>query len=71
MQEYQTVNSGSELFIVSPKGTGFFGEVHISQYNMGKVKVGQKALIKLKSYPFEQYGMLKGTVTYLSLDKIG
>jgi hypothetical protein len=33
---------------------------------MGKVKEGQEVLIKLKSYPFEQYGMIRGTIKYIS-----
>jgi hypothetical protein len=31
-----------------------------SQNNMGKVKEGQEVLVKLKSYPFEEYGMIRG-----------
>jgi len=34
--------------------------------NMGRVKVGQEVLIKLKSYPFEEFGMLKGEIKYIA-----
>ncbi|MDB5022661.1 MAG: hypothetical protein JWP78_416 [Mucilaginibacter sp.] len=33
---------------------------------MGKVKEGQEVLIKLKSYPFEEYGMIKGRISYIA-----
>jgi len=66
VQENQTVNGNQELFIINPAGTDFFGEVYIPQYNMGKVKIGQRALIKMRSFPFEQYGLIRGTVSYIS-----
>ena len=54
LQENQNVAINQELFIVNPGNTNFFGEVQIPQYNMGKVKLGQRTLIKLRSYPFEE-----------------
>jgi HlyD family secretion protein len=33
---------------------------------MGRVKLGQEVLIKLKSYPFEEYGMIKGRIKYIA-----
>ncbi|NQX40840.1 HlyD family secretion protein [Pedobacter steynii] len=66
VQENQTVNAGQELFMINPANTDFFGEVYIPQYNMGKVKVGQRTLVKMKSYPFEQYGVIRAKVNYIS-----
>lgn len=66
VQENQTVNAGQELFIINPAGTDFFGEVYIPQYNMGNVQLGQKTLVKMRSYPFEQYGVIHGRLNYIS-----
>lgn len=66
VQENKTVAASEELFIVNPSNTDFFGEVYIPQYNMGKVRTGQRALVKMKSYPFEQYGLIRGKVSYIS-----
>ncbi|WP_293788733.1 HlyD family secretion protein [uncultured Pedobacter sp.] len=66
LQENQNVAINQPLFIVNPGNNSFFGEVQIPQYNMGKVHSGQKVLIKLKSYPFEEFGMIKGRVTYIT-----
>ncbi|MNR05393.1 Hemolysin secretion protein D, chromosomal [compost metagenome] len=66
VQENQTVNTGQELFMINPANTDFFGEVYIPQYNMGKVRVGQRTLVKMKSYPFEQYGVIRAKVNYIS-----
>ncbi|WP_158275304.1 HlyD family secretion protein [Pedobacter sp. HMWF019] len=66
IQENQTLNNNEEVFVVNPANSDFFGEVQIPQYNMGKVKAGQRALIKMRSYPFEQYGLIRGEISYMS-----
>lgn len=66
VQENQTVNANQELFMINPANTGFFGEVQIPQYNMGKVRKGQRTLVKMKSFPFEQYGLIRGKIDYIS-----
>ncbi|MNL15010.1 hypothetical protein D3C87_1359730 [compost metagenome] len=33
---------------------------------MGKVKTGQRTLVKMRSFPFEQYGLIRGKVNYIS-----
>ncbi len=66
LQENQNVNINQELFIINPGNTNFFGEVQIPQYNMGKVRLGQRTLIKLRSYPFEEYGIINGKISYIT-----
>lgn len=66
LQENQNVAVNQELFIINPGNTNFFGEVQIPQYNMGKVKVGQRTLVKLRSYPFEEYGVMNGKISYIT-----
>ncbi|WP_113653412.1 HlyD family secretion protein [Pedobacter namyangjuensis] len=66
LQENQNVALNQELFIVNPGNTNFFGEVAIPQYNMGKVSVGQKTLIKMRSFPFEEFGAINGKVSFIT-----
>lgn len=66
VQENQTVNANQELFMINPANTDFFGEVQIPQYNMGKIRQGQRTLVKMKSFPFEQYGLIRGKINYIS-----
>lgn len=66
IQENQTIAANQEIFIVNPSNRDFFGEVLIPQYNMGKVKIGQKVLVKMQSYPFEQYGLIRGKIGNIS-----
>ncbi|TDO22355.1 putative HlyD family type I secretion protein [Pedobacter duraquae] len=66
IQQNQNVGINQEIFIVNPGNTNFYGEVQIPQYNMGKIREGQKTLIKLRSFPYEQYGLVRGTLTHVS-----
>lgn len=66
VQQNQNVLAGQEIFMVNPGNSDFFGEVEIPQYNMGKIQKGEKTLVKLRSYPFEQYGTIRGRLTYVS-----
>lgn len=66
LQENQALRAGQELFFISTKQAQEFGEVAISQYNFGKVKEGQKVLIKLSGYPFHEFGMVEGRLDFVS-----
>lgn len=66
VQENDVLNPNQEVFYINPGDEQFFGEMMIPQMSMGKVKEGQQVLIKLRSYPFEEYGMLKGRIKYIS-----
>lgn len=66
IQENQQVALNQELFIINPGNTNFFGEVQIPQYNMGKVSLGQRTLVKMRSFPFEEYGVINGKVSYIT-----
>lgn len=62
IQQNQVLTSGQEVFYINPGNEAFFGEMAITQVNMGKIKEGQQVLVKLRSYPFEEYGMIRGEI---------
>lgn len=66
IQTNQMLAVNQEVFYINSGDEQFFGEMAISQNSMGKIKEGQEVLVKLKSYPFEEYGMLRGKISYLS-----
>jgi multidrug efflux pump subunit AcrA (membrane-fusion protein) len=66
IQENQVLTPGQEVFYINPGNDEFFGEMAIPQNSMGKVKEGQEVLVKLKSYPFEEYGMIRGKIKYIA-----
>ncbi len=40
--------------------------MNIPQASMGKIKEGQDVLVKLHSYPYEEYGMLRGRIHHIA-----
>ena len=66
VQENQSLSVDQEIFYISPRNSTFFGEMNIQQYNMGKVAEGQRVIIKLKSYPYEEFGVMWGKLEYIS-----
>lgn len=66
VQQNQVLQSGQDVFYINPGNNNFFGEMAIPQANMGKVKENQEVLIKLRSYPFEEYGMIRGRISTIN-----
>ncbi len=50
--ENQIVNEGDEVFTIVPERTGIMGKVILPKYGSGKVKKGEKVIIKFDNYPF-------------------
>lgn len=73
-KENQSVNSGDNIFTVIPtEEINYIGKVKAVAQNSGKLKKGQKVNIRLENYPDREFGVLKGSVEYISLipDKDG
>lgn len=67
IQENQSVTSDQELFYIgSPNTNHYVGNVNIPQDNFGKIKIGQKVIIRFNSYPSEEYGTVVGIISYIS-----
>lgn len=71
-QEYwgvnQQVNTGDVIFSILPVDiSNLVGKLIIPAQNAGKVTIGQKVLVKLDNYPYQQYGMLVGKVRNISI----
>lgn len=62
LQEGQSVKAGQELLYVLPAGAGYTGEMYVGEYNFGKVRQGQPVIVKFKSYPYQEFGVVTGSV---------
>lgn len=63
----QNIKSGDELFSVVPiQKQQFIGKCILPIFNTGKLSIGQNVNIKLDNYPYNENGMLQGTVTNIS-----
>ncbi len=64
----QFVKAGEEVMIIVPEiKQQVIGKVFMPLQNSGKVKTGQRVNIQLDSYPHQEYGMVTGEVTSISL----
>lgn len=60
--ENQFVKSGEILFSIIPEQQQFVAVVDISVRGMGKAAPGQKVVLKLADYPYQEFGTLEGQV---------
>lgn len=66
LQENQLVKTGDILFYINAGKEDYYGEILIPQASSSKVKRKQDVLIKVRSYPYQEYGYLRGKVDYIS-----
>jgi HlyD family secretion protein len=64
----QFVTTNDQVFSVIPvKPQEIIGRMRFSTTGSGKVETGQQVLIQLENFPFNEFGMLEGTITSISL----
>ncbi|HIV71078.1 MAG TPA: HlyD family type I secretion periplasmic adaptor subunit [Candidatus Aquabacterium excrementipullorum] len=62
------VTPAQSLVTIVPDGTPLIVEATLSNEDIGYVKVGQPVNIKVDTYPFQRYGTLSGTLSWVSPD---
>jgi len=60
------VTAAQNLMVVIPSGVPVEMECFVKNMDIADVFVGDKAEIKLDAYPYSKYGIVTGTVTYIS-----
>ncbi|MGB3104284.1 HlyD family secretion protein [Sphingobacterium siyangense] len=71
LQVNQTIREGQKLFYINTNNEKYYGELMLPQSAFAKVKNGQKVLVKVRSYPYEEFGYLNGNISYISDILIG
>ncbi len=66
----QVVTTGQRLMVIVPSEGPLQVEVYMSNADIGFVKVGQDATVKVDAFPFTRYGALHGVVTRIASDAI-
>ena len=64
--ENELVSAGQNLFYIIPPQSQFYVEITASQNGLGKIKPGQKVMLKVNSYPSQEFGSIVGTVNYIA-----
>ena len=66
--ENQYLPSGEVAFTVVPEESGpVMGRVSLPMARSGRVRVGQRVLVRFANYPDEEYGVVEGRVAAISL----
>ncbi len=66
----QVVDSGQEVMRIVPQDSRLEIEAYVLNQDIGFVRVGQEAVIKVESFPFTRYGSLKAKVLRIAKDAI-
>ena len=66
----QTVGSGQPLMVIVPEDGTVEIIAFIANKDIGFVEVGQKARIKIESFPYTRYGVVTGTVLRVPRDAL-
>lgn len=65
--KYNNIDKGERIFTIIPiEIKGIVGKINFPIANSGKVKVGQKVIIKLDNYLYREWGSITGTVQTIS-----
>ena len=67
ISSYQTIKQGEPIFSVLPKDNQVLAHLIVPPHGAGKIKKGQSVIIKLVSYPYQEFGKLIGKVKSISL----
>lgn len=66
--ENQFIKTGDPIISILPKNKEkLVGRMSVPATNSGKIKAGEKVLIKLDNYRFQEYGIVEGKVQNISL----
>ena len=66
----QVVTTGQQLMQLVPSGGPLEIEAYVLNTDIGFVRAGQDAVIKVNTFPFTRYGTLSGTVTKVATDAL-
>ncbi|MDL2410620.1 HlyD family type I secretion periplasmic adaptor subunit [Rhizobium calliandrae] len=66
----QVVSSGQQVMRIVPDNAPLEIEAYAENKDIGFLREGQEAIIKVESFPFTRYGTLPGTVTRVARDSI-
>ncbi|MBR0800501.1 HlyD family type I secretion periplasmic adaptor subunit [Bradyrhizobium jicamae] len=66
----QVVTIGQQLMTIVPDHADLQVEVYVTNADIGFIRVGQEAVIKLDAFPFTRFGTLHGKVISVATDAI-
>jgi hemolysin D len=62
----QVVTTGQQLIVITPTGARLQAEALVANLDIGFVRLGQEAMIKVDAFPFTRFGVLHGKVVKIA-----
>ncbi|MGO4567248.1 HlyD family type I secretion periplasmic adaptor subunit [Rhizobium sp. 2YAF20] len=66
----QVVTTAQELAIITPSGSKLQMEALVANVDIGFVKIGQDAVVKVDAFPFTRFGILHGKIVKIASNAI-
>lgn len=64
------LRAGDELMHISPTSGGYIFEAKINPSDIGELRLGLPVSLKFEAFDYSVYGMLQGTLSYISSDTL-
>ena len=64
------LRAGDELMHISPTSGGYIFEAKINPSDIGELRIGLPVSLKFDAFDYSVYGMLQGTLSYISSDTL-
>ena len=59
-------NLGQTICFINPVNTLYYASIMMPQANFGKIKVGEKIILKLPAYPFQEFDWIIGRLDFIA-----
>ncbi|MGI8952909.1 MAG: HlyD family secretion protein [Chitinophagaceae bacterium] len=66
LQENQQLQANQIICYIKSGNSSYYAEMFIPQSNFGKVKSGEKVLLKFPAYPDAEFGSVEGKIDFIS-----
>lgn len=66
LQEKTYIRQGQTICCINPGNTSYYATVLIPQTNFGKIRTGEKVLLRLPAYPSREFGALNGRLDFVA-----
>jgi adhesin transport system membrane fusion protein len=64
------LRAGDELMHISPSTGGYVVEAKVNPSDIGELHIGLPVTLKFDAFDYSVYGMLQGTLSYISSDTL-
>jgi len=66
LQENQFMQAGKTIGYIDPVDSKYYAQVTLPQTNFGKIKTGQQVQLRFDAYPYQEFGIVEGRLSYIS-----